>query len=325
MKILVLIGLIFTIVSCENNGSNDDDIIGSGTVSFGSNFHLVNCVIESKVIIDGELIGSLPGSIDTIIDCSGDATLNHELLEGDYSFEIILSDQDGSCFADTTGEFTIGKDECITIHFDIEGKIEEIPEIIPRNDYLIIGDTTNNIKYISFSDQDRKAFKKEEHMSIHLLDQDSLFFEGRWYWHMGGSLGQTYLKANGTPNVQIAVDKSKEVTVNHHSYDAYEPIKSYRDVFTPKPLELSDTITNDLLWSEGEYCFFQKYQVGLDSDTTWFTRGIGSPWKYYEPHYLAFRIISSDTLLGWLKLERTDDIEMTRYENGINAYELVIY
>lgn len=321
MKHLFLLGLLIFIVGCDKNKDLVNE--GTGTVSFGSNYELLNCTVESEVFVDGELIGSLPGNCDSIIDCAGDATLNHELSEREHSFEIILSAQDGSCYADTSGEFTIYKDDCLAIHFNIEGKIEDVPEIIPRNNYLIIGDTTNNIKYIRFSEQDRKAFKMEEHMCIHLIDQDSLFFDGYWSWYFGGSLGQTYLKANGTPNVQIAVDTSQEGTVN---YLPNETIISYRDVFTPKPFELSDTITNDLSWSNGEYCYFQKYQVELDSDTTYFTKGIGSPWKYYEPHYLAFRIITSDTLLGWLKLERTDDIEMSIiYKNGINAYELVIY
>lgn len=120
----LFIGLLLIIVGC------DKDKDGTGTVSFGSNYYLMNCIVESALFVDGELIGSLPGNCDSIVDCASDLTLNLEVSEGDHSYEIIISNQDGSCFADTSGVFAVGKDECIKIHFDILEMIVEEPNEI---------------------------------------------------------------------------------------------------------------------------------------------------------------------------------------------------
>ena len=111
MKKYLVLGLLFFIYGCEETGN--------GTVSFGSNYEILNCMVESKVFIDGDKIGSIPGYCDTIINCISDYTLNKEISEGTHSFRIEIANQSGNCYNEKSGEFSIKKDDCVRIFFNV--------------------------------------------------------------------------------------------------------------------------------------------------------------------------------------------------------------
>ncbi len=298
MKKLALIGLLLVMVSCDKNKELVEE--GTGTVSFGSNYGLLNCIIESEVFVDGELIGSIPGSCDSVFDCAGDATLNHELSEGEHSFEIILSDQDGSCFADTTGEFTVGTDECLTIHFDISNKIE-IPVIEEKASFLIVGDTSNNLTYKQYLNADTiisnipNGWHRVEYYHFMISPTDTLTFYIYYQDSMGGELDTKYTHVSSSTNVEIAMDTSR-IKYEYIEYDykkslAITPINWK----TPIKLDLGDTISEHLFWSDTtlRLSFYDDYGIGYRQ-----FKG----WSDCEPHYLGFRVIDADTILGWIKI-----------------------
>ena len=119
MKHFFLIGLIILMSSCEKDSE--------GTVSFGSNDDLLNCIHEAYVFIDGIEVGIIPGYCDSIIDCSSASTLNYTVKEGDHEFEIEVENrQGGICYSKISGEFKVDADECVRIYYDVvEGVIRD--------------------------------------------------------------------------------------------------------------------------------------------------------------------------------------------------------
>jgi len=112
MKHILILGILTILLGCDKNGT--------GMVSFGSNDDLLNCIHEAKVYIDDAEIGRIPGYCDSIIDCDSDYTLNYQLSVGDYRYKIVIENESGgTCYMETSGEFTIGQDECVRIYYDV--------------------------------------------------------------------------------------------------------------------------------------------------------------------------------------------------------------
>lgn len=112
MKHYIFIGILVLISSCGKDGE--------GTVSFGSNDDLLNCIHEAYVFVNGIEIGIIPGYCDTITDCSGDNTLNYTITEGNHAFKIVVENrQGGTCYSETSGEFKVDTDECVRIYYDV--------------------------------------------------------------------------------------------------------------------------------------------------------------------------------------------------------------
>ncbi len=111
MKYYLILGLLVFIYGCEEEGN--------GTVSFGSNYGILNCAVESIVFIDGNEIGSIPGYCDSISNCFSDYTLNEEISEGTHSYRIEIANQSGNCYNEKTGDFEVKKDECVRIFFNV--------------------------------------------------------------------------------------------------------------------------------------------------------------------------------------------------------------
>lgn len=119
MKHIILIGLIIIMSSCEKDGE--------GTVSFGSNDDLLNCIHEAYVFIDGIEVGIIPGYCDSIIDCSSASTLNYAVKEGSHEFVLVVENrQGGTCYYEITGEFEVDPNKCVKIYYDVvEGVIRD--------------------------------------------------------------------------------------------------------------------------------------------------------------------------------------------------------
>jgi hypothetical protein len=114
---MVMTYLIISFVFLTSCRKDDND--EKGNVSFGTNTDLLNCITTTKVFIDNEEMGIVPGYCDTIIDCFGDNTLNIELSTGLHSYKYEVSGQNGNCYREKTGDFILDKNECKKIFFDI--------------------------------------------------------------------------------------------------------------------------------------------------------------------------------------------------------------
>ena len=107
------IGFIL-IISCKESNESDN-----GTVSFGVNTHLINCIANGEVFIDGKSIGIIPGCCDSIFDCTSTNTLNRTISMGNHSYFIEVEGQSGSCLREKAGDFNVLKGECIKIFMDL--------------------------------------------------------------------------------------------------------------------------------------------------------------------------------------------------------------
>jgi hypothetical protein len=112
MKNYILILVFMLLIGCEEKGI--------GTVSFGSNNDLLNCIQDAYVFVDGIEIDIIPGYCDSIIDCESEYTLNHTVTEGNHDYKIVIENRSaGTCYMEKTGDFAIKKDECIRVYYDV--------------------------------------------------------------------------------------------------------------------------------------------------------------------------------------------------------------
>jgi len=111
--LIIIIG-IFVFNSCDN-GENDK----KGFVTFGANYHIINCVTTVAIYLDNEYIGTLPNSTDTIIDCGMESNITKELSIGDHSYKVEIRPENGTgCTKDITGTFTVLENKCEKIFID---------------------------------------------------------------------------------------------------------------------------------------------------------------------------------------------------------------
>jgi len=119
-KLIIILISAILFLGCDKNENSD-----KGTISFGVNTHLINCIVTSKVYLDDKETGIIPGFCDTIIDCKSDNTLNLEIPTGQHSFKIEIVGQSGSCLREKTGDLILEKYECKRIFFDITKQDDE--------------------------------------------------------------------------------------------------------------------------------------------------------------------------------------------------------
>jgi len=111
-SLIILLGIII-IQSC--NKVEDE----TGFVTFGANYHIINCISNVMIYVDNEKIGTLTNSTDTIIDCGEESNITKELTIGDHSYKIEIRPETGTgCTKDIIGTFTIIKNECEKIFID---------------------------------------------------------------------------------------------------------------------------------------------------------------------------------------------------------------
>lgn len=92
---------------------------GSGFVTFGANYHIINCISHVTIYIDNEKVGTLTNPTDTIIDCGEESNITKELTVGEHSYKIEIRPETGSgCTKDINGTFTISENECEKIFID---------------------------------------------------------------------------------------------------------------------------------------------------------------------------------------------------------------
>jgi hypothetical protein len=109
-----LLLLLFILQACNRNEKEE-----LGTVSFGTNTDILNCIVTPKIYIDNVFKGIVPGYIDSIKNCHSDSTLNIEIPVGHHTYKFIAADDEGNCLEQKTGEFYIEKDGCKKIFLNI--------------------------------------------------------------------------------------------------------------------------------------------------------------------------------------------------------------
>ncbi len=114
LLISLVIGSIIVFNSCDKTEDK-----ATGFVTFGANYHIVNCLSNVTIYLDNNKIGTLTKPVDTIVDCGEESNITKELSIGKHTYKVkIRPDMGSGCTKDINGTFTIDKDECEKIFID---------------------------------------------------------------------------------------------------------------------------------------------------------------------------------------------------------------
>jgi hypothetical protein len=92
---------------------------GTGNVSFGANYDLINCITTVKVYVDGEMKGKLENPSHTITDCNQPQNLNLVLPTGIHHYRVEIRPLEGTgCSKDIEGSFRLNENDCKKIFID---------------------------------------------------------------------------------------------------------------------------------------------------------------------------------------------------------------
>jgi len=109
-------GVVFISCSSDNVGKIEDR---TGIVTFGANFHIINCITTVTIFLDSENIGTLQNPVDAIADCEETGNLTKEISVGKHTYRIEIRPLLGEgCKKDITGTFVISENECKKIFVD---------------------------------------------------------------------------------------------------------------------------------------------------------------------------------------------------------------
>ena len=97
-----------------------------GFVTFGANYHVMNCQSTVTVFLDGEKIGVLQSPVDIINDCGEEWNLNRKIAVGAHSYRVEIR---GGCIKDVAGTFVVSENECIKIFIDYHQIFNPQPNI----------------------------------------------------------------------------------------------------------------------------------------------------------------------------------------------------
>jgi hypothetical protein len=113
--LLSIISIFFILtISCDN-----EDLNGEGTVTFGANFHIIDCITYVTVYVDGEELGTLQNSTTEITECNSPENLSKDLPAGKHNYLVeIRPDLGTGCTKDISGSFTLVDNECEKIFID---------------------------------------------------------------------------------------------------------------------------------------------------------------------------------------------------------------
>ena len=97
-------------VYCHNDATD-----GYGFVTFGANYHVINCISTVTVFLDRENIGDLQNPTEAINDCGEAENLTKKISVGEHTYRIEIR---GGCTNDITGTFVMSENECKKIFID---------------------------------------------------------------------------------------------------------------------------------------------------------------------------------------------------------------
>ncbi len=111
-NLLILFILLTHITSCEKQ----DNV---GQVTFGANYHVINCITTVDIYIDGQHLGQLQNFTNEITKCDQLENLTKKLSTGDHSYKVEIRPLQGvGCTKDILGEFSLSKNECYKVFVD---------------------------------------------------------------------------------------------------------------------------------------------------------------------------------------------------------------
>jgi len=111
--LIILLG--FVIISSCDKTENDKN----GFVTFGANYHIINCITNVTIYVDDKNMGTLASSTNSILNCGEEANITKELSVGEHSYKVEIRPEIGTgCTKDLTGVFTISENECEKIFID---------------------------------------------------------------------------------------------------------------------------------------------------------------------------------------------------------------
>lgn len=117
-RLLKSVLIIFLGISIFESCNQKEDK-ETGFVTFGANYHIINCISKVTIYIDNVKIGTLINPTDTIKDCGEDSNITKELAVGNHSYKIEIRSETGTgCTKDINGVFTISKNKCEKIFID---------------------------------------------------------------------------------------------------------------------------------------------------------------------------------------------------------------
>lgn len=103
---------------------NNDEEKATGTVVFGANYHVIDCITNVNVFIDGKHVRTLEVFADSVPDCDYNYGIREELTVGRHSYKVeIRPDMGTGCMADVQGKLNIEEGGCETIfinYFEID-------------------------------------------------------------------------------------------------------------------------------------------------------------------------------------------------------------
>lgn len=113
-KIIYLALILIALTSCDKL-----DVGKKASVTFGSNFHVVNCISTVTIFLDDENIGTLENSVDSIVECGETDNITKEVSVGVHSYKVEIRSVNGEgCEKDITGTFVVTENECEKIFID---------------------------------------------------------------------------------------------------------------------------------------------------------------------------------------------------------------
>lgn len=111
-SLLICVGIAFMLSSC------DDDNDKKGFVTFGANYHIINCISTVTIYLDGKNIGTLESPTDTILNCDDPGNITRKISTGDHIFRVEVRSGEGGCSHDMVGVFELSENECEKIFID---------------------------------------------------------------------------------------------------------------------------------------------------------------------------------------------------------------
>lgn len=95
------------------NSCDKEEDKATGFVTFGANYHIINCISNVTIYVDNEKIGTLTNPTDTIIDCGEESNITKEFTIGNHSYKVEIRPETGTgCTKDINGTFTISENDC---------------------------------------------------------------------------------------------------------------------------------------------------------------------------------------------------------------------
>jgi len=115
MKNRVFILLMVVALSLFSACEKDKDAF----VTFGANYHVIDCISYVTIYLDGKNIGQLQGYTDTIKSCGQPENITKSIVPGKHSYKIeIRPDMGVGCKKDIEGTFKVKAGECHKVFID---------------------------------------------------------------------------------------------------------------------------------------------------------------------------------------------------------------